>query len=115
MLFEKATPTSAGYRDVSPAALSSASGKIHVVDVREAHELRDHLGHIRGVDHVPLATLPARVGAWRKDEEIVLVCRSGGRSGQAARILVAAGFQRVMNLAGGMLAYNAAGLPVARP
>jgi rhodanese-related sulfurtransferase len=114
MLYEIATPTGAGYRDVSPAALCSATGTTHVVDVRESHELSGELGHIRGVDHVPLAALAARAGAWRRDEEVVLVCRSGARSSQAARILVAAGFQKVMNLAGGMLAYTAAGLPVAR-
>jgi rhodanese-related sulfurtransferase len=114
MLFERATPTSAGYRDVSPHDLHAASGAIHVVDVREPHELVGDLGHIGGVDQVPLAMLPARVGAWPRNEEVVLVCRSGGRSSQAARILVAAGFSKVMNLAGGMLAYKAAGLPVAR-
>jgi rhodanese-related sulfurtransferase len=63
---------------------------------------------------VPLASLAARAGDWRKDDELVLVCRSGGRSSQAARFLVGAGFQKVMNLAGGMLAYHAAGLPVSR-
>jgi glyoxylase-like metal-dependent hydrolase (beta-lactamase superfamily II) len=53
---------------------------------------------------VPLATLGACAASWRKDEEILLVCRSGARSGRAAQALVAAGFQKVMNLAGGMLA-----------
>lgn len=114
MLFESATPTGAGYRDVTPTSLFAASGAVHVVDVREAHELDGNLGHIRGVDHVPLATLAARAGAWRRDDELVLVCRSGGRSSRAAQILVAAGFEKVLNLAGGMLAYKAAGLPVAR-
>ena len=88
--------------------------ELHVVDVREPHELSGELGHIAGVDPVPLATLPARAGAWRKDDEVVLVCRSGGRSSRAAELLVAAGFRKVMNLAGGMLAYTAAGLPLAR-
>jgi hypothetical protein len=45
----------------------------------------------------------------------LLVCRSGVRSEKAAGQLVAMGFTRVMNLRGGMLAWNTAGLPVVRP
>jgi len=113
-LYETATPTRAGYRDVSPAALNAARGAVRIVDVREAHELTGELGHIHGVERVPLATVATRAGGWRKDDEVVLVCRSGGRSSSAALALVAAGFRKVMNLAGGMLAYHAAGLPVER-
>ena len=102
----------AGYRDVSPAELDAARGTVRIVDVREPHELTGDLGRIPGIEPAPLATVAARARAWRRDEPIVLVCRSGGRSAHAAQALVAAGFQRVMNLAGGMLAYRAAGLPV---
>ena len=45
---------------------------------------------------------------------MVLVCKAGGRSAQAADFLVRQGFTRVMNLTGGMLAVNAQGLPVVR-
>ena len=48
---------------------------------------------------------------WDPAAPVVLVCRSGARSGNAAAQLVAAGFTRVMNMAGGMMAYRAAGLP----
>jgi rhodanese-related sulfurtransferase len=113
-LYDTATPTRAGYRDVSPAALSAARGATRIIDVREPDELTGELGRIRGVEPAPLATVEARAAAWPKDAELVLVCRSGGRSSVAAQRLVAAGFRRVMNLAGGMLAYNAAGLPVER-
>jgi len=113
-LFETATPTRGGYRDVYPEALHAARGAVRLVDVREPHELDDDLGHIAGIEHVPLATVAAAAATWRRDETIVLICRSGGRSGRAAEALVAAGFRRVMNLAGGMLAYRSAGLPVER-
>ena len=87
-------------------------------DLLPLEEVRSRLNvrgsHYLGLQHVPLATFSARAGDWRQGDEIVLVCRSGARSSQAARILVAAGFQRVMNLAGGMLAYHRAGLPVIR-
>jgi rhodanese-related sulfurtransferase len=43
---------------------------------------------------------------------MVMICRSGNRSGRAAQALASIGFSRVMNLTGGMLAWNAAGLPI---
>ena len=57
----------------------------------------------------------ARARTWNRDDELVIVCRSGARSARAAEALAAMGFRRVMNLTGGMLAYTAAGLPVAHP
>lgn len=111
-LFDTATPAPGGYRDLTPQAVHAARGKVRIVDVREPHELTGELGHIPEVEPAPLATVGARAGAWPRDEDIVLVCRSGGRSARAAEALAAAGFRRVMNLAGGMLAYRAAGYPV---
>ena len=113
-LYDTALPTRGGYRDVSPAALHSWRDAVRIIDVREPAELVGELGHIPGIEPAPLASVAARSAAWPKDQEIVLVCRSGGRSSTAAQALVAAGFRRVMNLAGGMLAYHAAGLPVER-
>jgi rhodanese-related sulfurtransferase len=113
-LYEAAAPTRAGYRDVLPRAVAQARGTVRIVDVREPDELTGELGHIPGVERAPLATIALHAADWHPDEEIVLVCRSGGRSARAAEALVRAGFRHVMNLAGGMLAYHAAGLPVAR-
>jgi rhodanese-related sulfurtransferase len=113
-LFQTGIPTRRGYRDVTPAQTHDARGHVRIVDVRETDELTGPLGHIPGVEHAPLATVLARAASWPKDEELILVCRSGGRSSGAAEALVAAGFRKVMNMAGGMLAYNAAGLPVTR-
>jgi rhodanese-related sulfurtransferase len=109
-LYDRAATNRAGYRDVAPAALAAAGGTVRIVDVREPDELTGELGHIPGVEAVPLGTLGATAARWDRDADIVLVCRSGGRSARAAEALVAAGFRRVMNLAGGMLAYRAAGL-----
>ncbi len=113
-IFTSAKPTTSGYRDVSPEGLRSALGTVRVVDVREPHELTGELGHIAGVELAPLSTVAARAASWPRDQVIVLVCRSGARSGSAARTLVDAGFHQVLNLAGGMLAYNAAGFPVVK-
>ena len=77
------------------------------VDVREPSEWAE--GHVGGAVHLPLGELdPARL----PDGPLVMVCRSGNRSGRAAAALLAAGRSDVTNMAGGMLAWQAAGLPV---
>lgn len=83
------------------------------IDVRDAHELDGPLGHIVGVENVPLAELAAAAADWNRDDEIIVLCRSGGRSVRAADLLFELGFTRVRNLIGGMMAWHFAELPVA--
>jgi rhodanese-related sulfurtransferase len=113
-LFDRATPLAHGYRDLAATDLAARSGRARLVDVREPHEWRGDLGRVPGSELVPLATVLRAARTWDRDEELVLICRSGQRSACAAEALAARGFRRVMNLAGGMLAYAAAGLPVER-
>jgi rhodanese-related sulfurtransferase len=113
-VYDRALPARGGYRDVTPQATHAARERVRVVDVREPHEWRGELGHVPGAELVALAQLATAAAGWDRDAELILVCRSGARSGRAAEALVASGFRRVMNMAGGMLAYNLAGLPVAR-
>lgn len=80
-----------------------------LVDVREPDEWE--AGHAPAAVHVPLGSLGDRLGKLPGDRTLVMVCRSGGRSQAAATALVGAGFAAV-NLAGGMQAWQAAGLPV---
>jgi rhodanese-related sulfurtransferase len=83
-----------------------AGEKINLVDVREPYEHQDFniggillpLGSFRSMDIEPIEGL--------KDEEVILYCRSGNRSGQAALILDGMGFKNTKNLAGGMLAWK---------
>ena len=110
-LFDQATPNGRGFCDVTPAAVAALRDG-HIVDVRQPAEFNDALGHIPGAVLVPLATLAGAARAWDPAAPLVVVCRSGGRSSNAAAQLAAAGFTRVMNMAGGMLAYRAEGLPV---
>jgi sulfur dioxygenase len=110
--YDTGQATPGGYRDVSPVAALAARGVARLIDVREPDEYTGELGHLPGAELVPLATVADVARTWDRARDVVLICRSGGRSGRAADALVAAGFQRVMNLAGGMLAYRAAGLPV---
>ncbi|MDX2013574.1 MAG: rhodanese-like domain-containing protein [Myxococcaceae bacterium] len=110
-LFDAARPNPAGFKDLSPAELPVPLPEgVRLIDVREPHEFVGELGHVPGATLVPLATVPAQAVSWDRSAEYVMVCRSGGRSGQAAQALVKAGFGKVMNLVGGMLAWNQAGL-----
>lgn len=112
--YETAKPMLGGYRDVAPAAAYQARETLRLIDVREPVEYTGDLGHIPGTELVPLDTLDRHLGRWDKDAEIIVICRSGGRSARAAEKLARAGFRRVMNMTGGMIAYNAEQLPVVR-
>ena len=87
-----------------------------LLDVREPEEFVGELGHIAGSLLVPLDALARRLPKLLgyHDREIVVVCRAGARSCSAGAILRLAGFTRVKNLAGGMLQWTRAGLPVHR-
>ncbi len=88
------------------AALGTAA---RIVDVREPNEWRqDHIAH---ATLVPLATVPGRIEHFDGAPTYV-ICRSGGRSAQACEFLTAQGIDAV-NVAGGMLAWVAAGFDVA--
>lgn len=82
-----------------------------VLDVREDSEYKD--GRIPKARHIPLRQLKDRLKDLEKfkDKPIVAVCRTGNRSSHACRVLRQAGFERVHNLAGGMVAWEQAGLP----
>ena len=82
-----------------------AGEKIHLLDVREPFENSDF--NIGGT-LVPLGQVRAmqvdEIENW-KDEEIVVYCRSGNRSGQACMFLETMGFTNTKNLTGGMVAW----------
>jgi glyoxylase-like metal-dependent hydrolase (beta-lactamase superfamily II) len=87
-----------------------------LLDVREPEEFTSAIGHIEGSLLVPMDALARRLPklAGYVDREVIVVCRAGARSASAGAMLGRAGFSRVRNLAGGMLAWQAAGLPVQR-
>jgi glyoxylase-like metal-dependent hydrolase (beta-lactamase superfamily II)/rhodanese-related sulfurtransferase len=87
--------------------------KLVLLDVREPDEYDGELGRIRGSRLIPLGELSARRGELPAGP-VVAVCHSGKRSARAAAELKRAGRTDVAALAGGMLAWNAAGLPVER-
>lgn len=103
----------AGIPQLSAEWLEEHGAGALLLDVREPHEFNGELGHLRGAQLLPLGELRARLHELPKTSAIVTVCRSGGRSAQAALILEAAGFERVANLDGGMVRWRSLGLPVA--
>lgn len=74
------------------------------IDVREPDEVAE--GSLPGAINIPLNSLPDRIGELDGSRRTVVLCRSGGRSTRACEYLVACGFDDVVNLAGGMLAYQ---------
>ena len=78
-----------------------------MIDVREPWEWDTQ--HLDGVKKIALGTIPGFLPdlSENKDKEVIMICRSGGRSGQATMFLKNQGFSNVRNLAGGMLAWKA--------
>ena len=101
--------------EAAGARLASGADLV-ILDVREPEEFVGELGHIPGALLVPLDALERRLPRLSRHagREIVVVCRAGARSATAGAILRRAGFERVWNLAGGMLAWSAAKLPIYR-
>jgi SulP family sulfate permease len=80
-----------------------------VIDVREPYEFA--LGHVPTAQLMPMPKILEMETAVPRDQEIVLICRSGRRSTQVLYKLQQKGYQNLANLEGGMLAWEAAGLP----
>ncbi|GEK31799.1 rhodanese-like domain-containing protein [Kurthia zopfii] len=78
----------------------AAGEKLNLIDVREVEEVE--ADKIPGITHIPLGLLEFRMNELDKKVPYIMVCRSGGRSGQATAFLEQQGFD-VANMNGGML------------
>lgn len=76
---------------------------VNIVDVREVEEVAE--GKIPEACNIPLRLLEFRMHELNKNQEYIIVCRSGGRSARAVQFLESYGFQ-VINMVGGMLAWE---------
>jgi len=108
-----------GIWEITPHALEDRlanheQGALQVIDVREPSEFVDTLGHIPGAHLMPLSELALHADTLDKNRPVITVCRSGARSAQATVLLKKVGFDRVANLAGGMLRWRAEAMPVER-
>ena len=86
-----------------------ADGDVQLIDVRQQHE--HEAGRIAGGRLIELSDLPAQVGTIDRQRPVVFYCLSGGRSAAASAALSSAGFD-AHNMAGGIIAWDAAGLPL---
>ena len=92
-----------------PEEFQRVRGEVVLLDVRTREEFLS--GHIPGARHLPLDEIPHRAHELPRDRLVVCVCRSGRRSLEAARLLLARGFA-ARSLAGGLQAWRG---PVHRP
>jgi len=89
---------------VELAAQLTGGDPIELVDVREPHEWA--ICRIQGARLVPLGELPRSLATLPRDRELVVYCKGGVRSASAVRLLRAAGFERAINLAGGITRWS---------
>lgn len=89
-------------------------GKGVIVDVREPAAYA--AGHLRDAKNIPLKELPNRIGELDKfkSKAVIAVCQAGVQSAKAAAQLKKAGFKEAFSLDGGVAAWQAQGLPVAK-
>jgi molybdopterin/thiamine biosynthesis adenylyltransferase/rhodanese-related sulfurtransferase len=102
---EEAPAQQTAVPDITPRELKTRLDRgddLYVLDVREPHEYQicNIGGHL-----IPLGDLPKRVSELDSSKEIVAHCRSGKRSAEAAEFLRKAGFRKLLNLKGGILAW----------
>jgi rhodanese-related sulfurtransferase len=86
-----------------------ARGEIQLIDVRQAHE--HEAGRIAGDRLIELMELSSQADTIERDKPVVFYCRSGSRSAMATGAFRNAGFD-AYNMAGGLLDWDAAGLPL---
>jgi molybdopterin/thiamine biosynthesis adenylyltransferase/rhodanese-related sulfurtransferase len=103
---ESASPAQTSVPEISPRELKTRLDRgddLFILDVREPHEFQicNLGGHL-----IPLGELSRRVNELDSSREIVAHCRSGKRSAEAVEFLRSAGFRKVLNLKGGILAWS---------
>lgn len=98
------------FPEISPADLRQrldAGERIAIIDVREPFEWEIVNLADRGARLIPLGEVADRLGEIDSADQIVVVCRTGARSASVARHLLANGYDRVLNLRGGIKAWAA--------
>ena len=104
------------YKHMSVASADSlikADTNVFVLDVRSPDEFASETGHLKNAKLIPVQELEGRIAELSayKDRTIVAYCRSGSRSAKASDILSKKGF-KVVNVEGGITAWNQSGLPI---
>ena len=93
-------------------ALALLKSSALLIDVREPAEIKEIAYDVKNFKNIPLDELPTRLAEVPKDIQVILACRSGGRSGAAYDLLKKNGFENISNMVGGMNAWSEKTLPV---
>lgn len=96
--------------DVSTAAALTNNEDVVFIDVREQWEYDEK--HIPGITLIPMSELESRLDEIPIDKTVILTCRSGNRSGKMHAFLEEQGFDNTVNMKGGIIAWEAAGLAI---
>ena len=116
ILFTEFRNLSAKYANIGPTLAIGVINKEDAVliDVREMNEIKE--GMINNAIHIPLSAINKRLSELDKykDRAVLVYCRSGNRSGSVCRTLSSRGFDKVYNLAGGIMAWQDAHLPISK-
>ena len=112
---QKPNPMNPNVIDVTVEDVFTCKDCVRIVDVREIHEWEGEYGHIAEASHIILGTLPQKLTQLSPDEVIVFVCRSGGRSAQAAMYAKQNGYAQAFNMKGGMIEWTRQNLPTTTP
>lgn len=98
------------YSSGTPAEIAKIieGGGVKVIDVRSNDEWND--GHLQQAEHRFLGRLPRYLNELPRDQKLIVHCQSGVRSAIAMSVLQAAGFANMVNMSGGYMAWQAAGL-----
>jgi rhodanese-related sulfurtransferase len=98
--------------DVQTVAEVQARDDVFVLDVREQWEY--DAGHLSDVAHIPMGEVGNRLSEIPSDKTIIVYCASGARSDQISTYLQKNGYTDIHNMQGGIIAWQRAGLPVAK-
>lgn len=95
-----------GIKNITTGTLRNELGKRdkQYVDVRTSGEFNGN--HIQGFKNIPLNQLASKSSSLKKEQEVIVICQSGMRSKQAAKLLKKQGFQNITNVTGGMSAWR---------
>jgi rhodanese-related sulfurtransferase len=107
-------PEKAQYIDTSVQQAKEMidKGDVFILDVRTQEEY--NAGHIRNSTLIPVQDLSKRLNEVPRDRDILVYCRTGGRSTAASEILANNGFARIYNMKGGITDWTKAGYEVVR-
>lgn len=104
-----------GIPEVTCEEVLNQLGKVRLIDVRRPDEFNNELGHIQGAELVTLGPdLTNLLANGDRNQEIVFVCRSGGRSGTATAESIKLGYKATINMVGGMIRWNELKQPTER-